>query len=86
MFGSGSLWTREAYLAVATGEQRIPCYFEVYLPTLAHHLGFRVRRWKEDRHLVTNLPSADVTVETAASRGAWTVHPVKQPPRGSGNH
>ena len=86
MFGSGSLWTREAYLAVATGEQRIPCYFEVYLPTLAHHLGFRVRRWKEDSHLVTNLPSADVTVETAASRGAWTVHPVKQPPRGSGNH
>lgn len=80
MFGSGSLWTREAYLAVAAVAQRIPCYFEVYLPTLAHHLGFRVRRWREDRHLVTNLPSPKVTLGEAAARGSWTVHPVKDLP------
>lgn len=77
MFGSGSLWTSAAYLAVAARDPGIACYFEVCLPTLAHHLGFRVRRWREDRHLVTNLASSDVTVGKASGAGAWTVHPVK---------
>jgi hypothetical protein len=77
MFGSGSLWTREAFLAVAAQAQSIECYLEIYLPTLAHHLGFRVRRWREDRHLISNLPSPSVTEDNARKTGCWTVHPVK---------
>ena len=78
MFGSGSLWTREAFLAIARQAQSIECYLEIYLPTLAHHLGFRVRRWREDRHLISNLPSQSVTEAEARKRGCWTVHPVKE--------
>lgn len=78
MFGSGSFWSREAFLAIATQEQTIECYLELYLPTVAHHLGFRVRGWNEDQHLISNLPSPTVTVEEARKRTSWTVHPVKE--------
>jgi hypothetical protein len=77
MFGSGSLWTREAFLAIASRSQQIPCYLELYLPTMAHHLGFRVRGWDESRHLLSNLPTPSVSMEEAHRRGCWTVHPVK---------
>jgi hypothetical protein len=77
MFGSGSFWTREAFLAVASTPQSIDCYFEIFLPTLAHHLGYRVRCWREDQHLIKNKPAPEVTLENARKRGDWTVHPVK---------
>jgi hypothetical protein len=77
MFGSGSFWTREAFLAVASTPQSINCYQELYLPTLAHHLGYRVRGWDEEHHLLSNLPSRTITVQEGRKRGAWTVHPVK---------
>jgi hypothetical protein len=77
MFGSGSFWTRAAFLAVASTPQSINCYQELYLPTLAHHLGFRVRGWDEEHHLLSNLPSRTITVQEGRKREAWTVHPVK---------
>ncbi len=77
MFGSGSVWTREAFLAVASKPLGIRCYFEIHLPTLAHHLGFRIRCWDEKQHLISNKPSGDFTMAKAKEQGAWTVHPVK---------
>jgi len=77
MFGSGSMWSRQAFLAVASAEKPIPCYLEIHLPTLAHHLGFRVRQWDEKNHLISNKPSRDFTIAKAKEQGAWTVHPVK---------
>jgi hypothetical protein len=78
MFGSGSFWSREAFLAIASREQTISCYLELYLPTMAHHLGFRVRGWDESNHLLSNLPSRSISVEEGRKRGSWTVHPVKE--------
>ena len=77
MFGSGSMWTRDAFLALAKRTQEIPCYLEIYLPSLAHHLGYRVRGWNESNHLLSNLPSPLISVDEGLRRGAWTVHPVK---------
>ena len=77
MFGSGSMWSRNAFLAVASRPQEIPCYLELYLPTMAHHLGFRVRGWNESDHLLSNLPSRSITMESARASGCLTVHPVK---------
>jgi hypothetical protein len=77
MFGSGSLWSRDAFLAIASRQQEIPCYLELYLPTLAHHLGYRVRCWGESNHMISNLPSSKINLETAVRRGCWTVHPIK---------
>ena len=77
MFGSGSLWSREAFLAVASHPCPIACYLELYLPTLVHHLGFRVCGWDEEQHLLSNLPSRAISEAQGRRRGAWTVHPVK---------
>ena len=78
MFGSGSFWTRAAFLAVAAQSQDIDCYLELYMPTLAHHLGYRVRPWNEHNHLISNLPSPDITLKKARQLACWTVHPVKE--------
>ena len=78
MFGSGSFWTRDAFLAVAKLQQTIECYLEIYLPTLAHHLGFRVRPWRDEDHLISNLPSLDISLKNARKKACWTVHPVKE--------
>ena len=77
MFGSGSFWSREAFLAISKQEQKIPCYVELYLPTMAHHLGFRVRCWDETRHMISNLPSRKWTIEAARNRSFLSIHPVK---------
>jgi hypothetical protein len=78
MFGSGSLWNREAFLSIASQPKEIQCYMELYLPSLAHHLGFRVRGWDEANHLISNLPSPSISVAEGERRHAWTVHPVKE--------
>src|SRR5207302_5436607 len=78
MFGSGSFWTTEAFRAVAALEESLPMYMEMYLPTLAHHLGFRVRDLTEQNRFVRALASEIDPIDKAHARGAWTLHPVKR--------
>ncbi len=78
MFGTGSFWTREAFLAVAEREEPFPIYLEIYLPTLAHHLGFRARGYGEQDQFVHNLGERSHLIADARRRGAWTLHPVKE--------
>ncbi len=77
MFGTGSCWTREAFDAVAEFNEPFPIYFELYLPTLAHHLGFRVRDYATQDAFVSNLGDRGAEIQTARERGAWSLHPVK---------
>jgi len=77
MFGTGACWTREAFDAVAAFDEPFPVYFEIYLPTLAHHLGFRVRDYGEQDRFVSNLGDRSDEIESARKQGAWTLHPVK---------
>ncbi len=78
MFGSGSFWTTEAFRAVAAMEEPFPMYMEIYLPTLAHHLGFRVRDLREQNRFVRALASEIDPIDEARKQGAWTLHPVKR--------
>lgn len=78
IFGSGSFWTREAFFAVASVEEPFPMYMEIYLPTLAHHLGFRVRDFGEQNRFVRVLKDETWYVDQAREEGAWTLHPVKR--------
>jgi hypothetical protein len=78
MFGTGCLWTREAFDAVAARPEPFPIYLELYLPTLAHHLGFRVRDWGEQNRFVHHLGDFTDEIERARQEGAWTLHPVKR--------
>ena len=77
MFGTGSFWTRTAFDAVAEREEPFPIYLELYLPTLAHHLGFRVRGMPDQSRYVTILSDMESEIELARVAGAWGVHPVK---------
>lgn len=77
MFGSGSFWTQEAFCAVCAMEEPFPIYMEIYLPTLAHHLGFRVRNFAEQNRYVRALESAICSADQARKDGAWSLHPVK---------
>lgn len=77
MLGTGSFWTREAFDAVAREKEPFPMYHELYLPTLAHHLGYRVRAYPEAEHCVSHLGNFRNRIRSARSEGAWTIHPVK---------
>jgi hypothetical protein len=77
MFGTGSFWHAETFAAVTAEEERVPCYMELYLPTLAHHLGFRVRDFGEQNLFVRNLGDRASEIEACRAAGAWTLHPVK---------
>ena len=77
MFGSGSFWTKEAFEAVATLPEEIPMYLELFQPTAAHHLGFRVRSFREQSRFVRNLGDLGTQLDSLRTQGAWSAHPVK---------
>lgn len=77
MHGSASFWTRAAFQAVATQPEEIRAYFEIYLPTVVHHLGFRVRDLREQNEFVRHAVSDNISIEAAQKKSSWTVHPIK---------
>ena len=77
MFGTGSFWTRAAFDAVAAQEEPFPIYLELWLPTLAHHLGYRLRDWGEQGRFISSLGDFGDRLEEARQAGVWTAHPVK---------
>src|SRR5271166_7138669 len=78
MFGSGSFWWKEAFEAVASLTEEVPIYLELFQPTAAHHLGFRVRSFREQSRFVSNKGEFSNELERFRNRGAWTVHPAKK--------
>lgn len=80
MLITGSFWKREAFMKVALPPQEVPAYVEIYPATLAHHLGFRVRDFKDQNRCVSTAPLPDLSVESARRQGCWTVHPIKTTP------
>ena len=77
MFGAGPVWRREAFDAVAAREEPFPMYNEVYFPTLAHHLGFRVRDFADQNQFFSAAADRGGEIALAQQRGGWTLHPVK---------
>lgn len=77
MFGSGSFWRREAFDAVAALRDAPPVYLEIFIPTAAHHLGFRVRGMVRQQRFIRNVGELRPRMGEAQAAGAWSVHPVK---------
>ena len=77
MFGSGSFWRREAFDAVAALRDTPRVYLELFIPTAAHHLGFRVRGMVRQQRFVRNVGELRPRMAEAQAAGAWSVHPVK---------
>jgi len=80
MLCTGSFWTCKAFMDTAAQEEEVLAYLEIYLPTLAHHLGFRVRDFRDQSQCVFALPRHWLSVESARQMGCWTVHPMKTIP------
>lgn len=74
MFGSGSFWRRAAFSDVASRPEPFPIYLEIYLPTLAHHLGYRLRGFGDQNRFVRVF---DREIRNIDKSNAWTLHPVK---------
>ena len=77
MIPTGSFWTREAFAALAATPEPLPMYVEIFPPTLAHHLGFRVRDYGPQTHFIRHIGDRVSEVADARKNGAWTIHPVK---------
>ncbi|MEM1059847.1 MAG: hypothetical protein AAGK14_11410 [Verrucomicrobiota bacterium] len=77
--GYGTFWRREAWEAVAAVREPGPIYLEQWMPTVAHHLGFRIRPIPHDaeRQVVppVELPEPAST-DREAIQTQWFVHPV----------
>lgn len=82
MLGTGSFWTYEAFTDIGRRSEDVSIYLEVYLPTLAHHLGYRVRDFGDQNRCVSPIPKPQCSVERARELGCWTVHPIKTIPNG----
>jgi hypothetical protein len=79
MLGCGSFWRRDAFLAVAALKPtRI--YLEMFMPTAAHHLGFRVRPLppEQERFMAPEVIKNVSDLEIMKRQGAWRIHPVKE--------
>jgi hypothetical protein len=58
-------------------------YLELYLPSLAHHLGFRVRGHGDQDRFVQVVPMEEPFSKKWLDQGAWSLHQVKNLPTGS---
>ena len=76
-FGTGSFWTRAAFDAVAATGEPFPVYLELYLPTTAHHLGYRLRDWREQNRFTSSLGNFIYAIDQSRREGAWMIHPAK---------
>jgi len=74
---TGSLWRRATLEAVAARRESFPVYLELYLPSLVHHLGFRVRSHGEQDRFVQVVPIDEPFSPKWRESGAWSLHQVK---------
>jgi hypothetical protein len=74
---TGSFWRRIAFDAVAARPDPFPVYLELYLPSVAHHLGFRVRGFGDQDRYVQVVPMEEPFSEKWTVQGAWSIHQVK---------
>ena len=77
MLGLGGFWSKQAFQAVARIEEPLPIYLELFMPTIAHHLGFRLRPIPDSPYISINKRFTKRDLERAKSSGEWFIHPVK---------
>jgi hypothetical protein len=79
MLGCTSTWTRQCFESVAVLEPPARIYLEVASPTLAHHLGWRVRPLPESQNQsLTFRGDLGDKADNLAANGAWMIHPSKK--------
>lgn len=76
-YGFGQCWKSEAFLSVSKISQSVPVYLELWIPTLAYHLGYKVGDIGRDHEW--NLPLAQFELRDLAEckQKPWFIHPIK---------
>jgi hypothetical protein len=70
MMGTGSFRRKEAFGAVATLPEEVLVFLELFRPTAAHHLGFRVRHCSRDQgRYVLNLGDFEEKLDDVRAKG-----------------
>ena len=77
-YGFGQYWQWEAFEEMAKVNDEVGCYLEIWAPTIAHHLGFRVKRIKDVEKCNNYYGDFTDRVEELKNRGGWCAHPVKK--------
>jgi len=75
--GFGQFWKRGAFDSVALLNSDVRCYLELWFPTLAHHLGYRVRGMSEQNEFNTFEGDFSDRIDDLRRRELWCIHPVK---------
>lgn len=75
--GYGHLWRRDAFDAFVAVEDKYNVYLEIWLPTVAHHLGYRVQPVGSWQEWNTTSGSFDENYDDAVASSVEWVHPVK---------
>lgn len=75
--GCGQFWRRRALEQVIEQGEPEPAYLELQLPSVAHHLGFRVRGLAEQDRFISNDEIARADPATMRDTGGWVMHPLK---------
>lgn len=78
MLGCVSVWRPDVLKAVAALEEKVPTYLELWLPTAAHHLGYRVRGLGEHDKWISHEGEFTPKLLEIQEQGGWMAHPAKQ--------
>lgn len=80
LLGPCAFWRTPAFHEVSRTEPPVRIYLELFAPSIAHHLGFRVVGLpQEQNHFVSplELPGSVLRRVNANGNDAWCIHPVK---------
>jgi len=76
-YGFGQLWSLDAFRSVASLPRYDHIYLELFLPTLAYHLGYRLGAIDFDTEF--NIPGLhkEIDIDTLVQKGVTLIHPIK---------
>lgn len=79
MYGFGSFWRTKCFREVGSVHLPQDVYLEIAIPSVAHHLGFRVKSIDGQGSFMSPFREFSTRREIAAARnaGAWSLHSVK---------
>jgi len=76
-FGFGQYWIRDAFEQMAMLDDKVGCYLEIWAPTIAHHLGYRVKGMRDPHNCNQYFGDFTGKLEEFKKRGCLCIHPVK---------
>ena len=78
MLGCITWWKWDAFVLTCGQEEKMPVYLELAMPTVAHHLGFRVRGLPEFSADVVVSGERHNEIAQRTTTGSWVLHPCKK--------